>query len=458
MAVAILFGVENGVGLARTQPEQVGLATDVYYHAARAALEGGDFYAVTPPGLDGYYFLYPPIVMAPLLVYGLLGDPALAYAVQTAANLLTGGVLAWVMVRTVERAGVELDRVDGVLVAGFTFLSAAAAVTLVLGQVNLQLALAVALGATWIERDRETAAGAVLAAAATVKLYPALVGAWLVRRRAWRTIAAATATGLGLVVLGVVAFGPGVTEVFFTRTLPGEMSVGAFTDGPDPGSSFMTVRRQLSVVAPWLPADAVLPASILVMTPAVLASYRTFEHPVSRLVGLQATLLAILAVIPLEPFYLSLAIFPTIPLLYLIDAGPVDPGRARPLYLAGALVAAIPVTLAGIESTLALVPVPGAVASAILAVAPDVLAFALPPSLGVYAMLGACALYQHRVVSAGSDELAADPTDADATDADPTEPAGGDPDPTVDPDPAADPDSTAEPADDADPTSDAAED
>lgn len=411
MAVAILFGIENGVGLARTQPEQVSLATDVYYHAARAALKGGDFYAVTPPGLDGYHFLYPPVVMLPLLLYGLLGDPTLAYAVQTALNLLTGAALALVMVRTVERAGVELTRLDRGLIAGFTFLSAASAVTLVLGQVNLQLALAFALGAVWIERDREIAAGAVLAAAATVKLYPALVGAWLVRRRAWRTVAAATATGLGLLALGLVAFGPGPTEVFFTETLPGEMSVGTFADGPDPGAPFMTVRRQLAVVAPWIPGAAMFPAAMLVMTPVVLASYRTFEHAVSRLVGLHVTILAILSVIPLEPFYLSLALFPMVPLLYLLDAGPVDPGCARPLYLAGALVAAIPVTLAGIEATLSVLPVPGAVSGAILAAAPPVLSFALPPTFGVWAMLGACALYQHRAVAAESADPAGDPDD-----------------------------------------------
>lgn len=410
LVVGILFGVDTGLGLALTSPEQLSLATDVYHHAAQVALQGGDFYDVTPPGLPGYYFLYPPVVMGPLLVYGLV-DPGLAYAVQTVLNLATGVVLATVVVRIVERSGVELGRVDRLLVGAFCLLGAGAAVTLVLGQVNLLLALGIALGATWVERGRERRAGAVLAAVATVKLFPALVGAWLIRRRAWRTIAAATATGVGLALVGLVAFGPDATVVWATRTVPGEMSVGAFGGGPDPGAPYLGLRRQFSMVAPWIPDDLLLPASLLTVTPVVLASYRTFGSRVSRLVGLQATLLATLTVFPLEHFYLSIALFPTVALLYLIDAGAVDPGPARPLYLGGALVASVPMTLGGLHSALATLPLPAAVESAILGAVTPTFAFALPPTYGVWAMLAACVVYQHRAVSTPAPEDAVDPAD-----------------------------------------------
>lgn len=400
LVLGILVGVENAVGLARTQPAQVGLATDVYYYAARAALRGGDFYAAAPPGLAGYRFLYPPVVMGAILPYGLLGDPLWAYAVQWVLNVATGLALAAVMVRVVGRSGVELDRIDRLLVAGFCFGSAGAATTLVLGQVNLQLSLGIALGALLVERGQGRAAGAVLAAVATVKLFPALVGAWLVRRRAWRAVGAATAVGLGLVALGLVAFGPETTEIYLTRTIPDEMAVGAFPDGPDPGAPYLGLRRQFSVLAPWIPDDLLLPAGLLVLTPVVLAAYRTFADPVTRLLGLQATLLATLTALPLEPFYLSLALFPTVPLLYLVDAGPVDPGYARPLFLVGALVASVPVTLGGVETQLAVLPLPAAVDGAILGTAESAFAFVLPPTLGVWAMLAACGLYHHRAVSA----------------------------------------------------------
>jgi hypothetical protein len=390
LALGLLAGIGQAITLARLQPEQVTLATDVYYHATEAALGGGDPYSVTPPDLPTYYFLYPPVVLGAMLPYGLL-NPGAVYAVQTAANLLTTATVALVLLRTIERGGVEFGRLDTALIVAFAFGSTGAVTNLLNGQVNPQLSLGIAGGVLLVERGRETLAGVVLAAVATVKLFPAVVGAWLLRRRAWRAVGAAIATGCGLMLLGLVAFGPDLTTAWVTDALARESSVGTFEGGPDPGSNKVTIRRQIAFLAPGVPGEWLLPVGAAVLAPVVVAASRTMQTFRDRLVALQATLLAMLILVPLEPFYVSLAVFPAVPLLYLIA------GRwPRRLYVVGFLLAAVPVTMSSLTvwiDTLSLSP---GVADAITSVAGGAFAFALPPMYGIWLMFGACVLYQHR--------------------------------------------------------------
>lgn len=421
LAVGVLAGLSQAVLFPLRHPEQVALATDVYYHAARAALAGADFYAVAPPEHPGYTFLYPPALVLAFLAHGLLGDPALAYALQTALNLAAGGVLAVLVVRFVERErervsraaghGVSgpvpdadapdstFTRLDRLLVGGYVLASVAAVSNLVMGQVNLPLALAVAGCALLLERGRETGAGVALGAAAAVKLFPALVGVWLLRQRAWRAVAAAALTGVAVVLAGLLAFGVGPTEAYVVRVLPREMAVASFTDGPDPAAPYATIRRQLTALAPWLPADWLPVVGATVLAPVVAGVNRTVADRRSRLVALQGTLLATLTLFPLEPFYLVLTTFPLVPLLSLLP-----PGRPRGLILAGALLVSVPVTYDGVLAVAATPGLPPSVGATLRAVAGATFAFALPPTCGVWLVLAGCLLYQHRAVRRAREE------------------------------------------------------
>jgi hypothetical protein len=128
-----------------------------------------------------------------------------------------------------------------------------------------------------------------------------------------------------------------------------------------------------------------------VLAPVVLAAYRTLETLRDRLVALQATVVATLILLPLEPFYFSLAVFPSVPLLYLME------GRwRRRAFLAGFLIAAAPLTTSSAEmwiETLALTP---GMADAATELARGAFSFAIAPMYGVWLMLGACIADQHR--------------------------------------------------------------
>jgi hypothetical protein len=390
LALGLLAGIGQAVTLPALQPEQVTLATDVYYHATEAALAGENPYAVTPPNLSGYYFLYPPVVLGAMLPYGLL-HPDAVYVVQTAINLLTTAAIAVVLVRTVERGGISLGRVDQALIVAFAFGSTGAVTNLLNGQVNPQLVLGIAVGVLLVERGRETLAGVVLAAVATVKLFPALVGAWLLRVRAWRAVAAAVATGVGLALLGLLAFGPDLTVAWASDAIAREASVGTFEGGPDPEANKVTIRRQIAFLAPWMSADLLFPVGATLLAPVVLAAYRTVETRLDRLVALQVTLLAMLILVPLEPFYFSLAVFPSVPLLYLME------GRwPRRLFLAGFLLAAAPLTMSSLSVWIDALPLSAVMADALVSAARGAFSFALTPMYGIWLMFGACILFRNR--------------------------------------------------------------
>lgn len=412
LAVSVLAGVANTVLFPLRSPEQVGLATDVYYFAARAAIRGADFYAVTPVGTAS--FVYPPALVLAFYPYAALGDPTLAYAAQMLLNLVALAALALVVVRVTERAGVELaalDRaahgstahsgrglaaLDRALLAAAVFLVGPMGVNLVMGQVNVLLALGLAGGAVLLERDREAAAGAAFGLVALVKLFPALVGVWLLRRRAWRAIAAATATGVAGIVLGVLVFGVDTSLAYATETLAGEAGVASFADGPDPTAPYVTIRRQLAVLAPGLPTDWLLPVSAAVLAPVFVGVNRVVADLRSRLVALQGTLLATLAMFPLEPFYVVLVLFPLLPLLYVLESG-----TPRRLVLLGSPLLLVSLTWPSAVTVVNLLPAGGAF---VLDAVRPVFSFVLPPTVGTWLVLAGCLLYQHRAASEHASE------------------------------------------------------
>ena len=385
LLAGVLSGLTTLVGLPTRHPEQVGIATDVYALAGRALLDGGDLYA-TVPAHPGFAFRYPPVLALAVVPHGVLGQTG-AFVLQTALNLAALAALAGLLVRLAERAGATLDRRDRLLVGAYAVLGGPVAANLVMGQVNPLLALGVAAGTWFVLREREQAGGVAFGLAALVKLFPALLGAWLVRLRAWRAVAAATATGLSLLLVGVLALGPGVHESYVGTVLADEAAVAAFADGPDPAAPYVTVRRQVALVAPGLSGTAKSAVGAAVLAPVVVAASRVVEDTVSRLLSLQATLLATLLLVPLEPFYLVLGLCPLVPLLYALERG-----RARRLFLAGAVLLSVPVTYESVVAVTAVAP--AGLADAVRGIARAAFGVALPPSVGAWLVLAACVLAQ----------------------------------------------------------------
>lgn len=272
----------------------------MYHGAAEAFLAGEPLYAQSPVGVDWLVYLYPPFSVLAFAPFAFL-PLDVAYAVFTAVSLAGGLVLARLLVGVVERHGAALERVDHALVAGFVTLGIHTAPTLVFGQVNLLLALAVAVAFVSLAAGDELRSGTALGLAAFVKVVPAGFGLWYLRRRSWRALGAAIATGGGLLVAGL-ALGPELTVAYLTEALLPRTSRAAFEGGLGPNAAYLTVRRPLSLLFPESSLARSLGA-ITLTAPFVAIGLRRVDTPRRRLVGLFVLLAGVLLALPTYPIY-----------------------------------------------------------------------------------------------------------------------------------------------------------
>ena len=228
--------------------------------------------------------------------------------------------------------------------AGYVLLSVHATPSVLYGQVNVHVAAALGAGVVWVAADRQRAGGVAFALAAFPKAFPAAVGVWLLRVRAWRAVAVAVATGLAGLVLGVLAFGVGATRAYVDEALLGQSRSAAFAGGVDPGATFTTLVRPISVLAPGLDPTLMSVVAAALLAPVVAVAYRDLESTRDRLVGVYVTVLAVLLVLPSYPIYYVYAFFPMLALCYLLA------GRARVLFLLGVAVTNVPVDLTQVRT------------------------------------------------------------------------------------------------------------
>ena len=395
LATGVLLGVAVLVHLATNRPEMLGVNFRVYHAAAQAALAGGDLYTTTPPGLPAYRYLYPPVTVLAFVPYAPLGWQA-GFAVHTLVTVGIGIATALLLVRMVESRGIELARLDRALVVGWVVVGIHAVASVFFGQVNHHLLALLVVGFAALERDErrggewrggETLSGVAFALAALVKLFPALAGVWLLRRRAWRAAGAAVATGLSGLLVGVLAFGVDAHRAYVVEALVPRQKHAAFAGGLDPGATYVTLRRPISHLLPNVDPALYGPLAVALLAPVVGYLYLDVDGPVDRLVAFFATVAAMVLVVPsllLYVLYLTVAL---VPLLYLLEGR-----RARQLFVAGALVACVPFAGPRVVEPLASAPLP----EGVLAGLSVLLTFGTPPLWGIGLMLAGCVAYRRR--------------------------------------------------------------
>jgi hypothetical protein len=325
-----------GVGESTTGA-YMGINYHVYHVAAEQAIAGEPFYGVSPePATSNFVYLYPPGSVTAFLPFTVF-DWTTGYVAFTVVSLLAGVVAAALTIRYVESLGTPLGWLDVALVFGLFVLSTHVSATVFFGNINLLLGFAFAIGFWALAGDRGTLGGVAFALAALFKLFPALVGLWLLRDRQWRAIAGAVATGLAGLLLGVAVFGIATTERFFTAVVPGRTDSSAFIGGfPTDGEFYVTIQRPLSqlVWTVWPGAPyAVLPALSVLLCGGVLAYfYRNLRDQRERLMAIFATVVVALVLVPSFRLYAPLVFLPLVALLYTWRSGP-----GRRLFLAGGL-------------------------------------------------------------------------------------------------------------------------
>jgi len=395
LLLGILSGLSGLVMLPSASPEQLMLASDVYRHATEAMLAGEEFYGVSPPRLPGYTFIYPPIVILVFLPHALVGSAAGAFAIQTVLNVGFGLGTTVIVMRALDRRGITVSRVDWALVAGFVLLSAHSAITLANGQVTIWLGFAVALGLHALDSNREAAAGTAFAAAALVKVFPAAIGLWLLRQRAWRGVAAAIATGLGGLALGALILGPDVTSTYVQDVLLARLEGETYDGVPDPDQSVGGAQRQLAALT-GLGHSVLGIAAVLLVAPVLVALYRRADTDPRRQSAVLGTIICVLLAVPLQRLYMPLFAFPLLVLLYTLPSS-----RARTVLIFGALVSFARVNYELAVTTVEWLALPAVVSEPVLWLLDSFFTVVLPTTLGLWIMLAGCVLVHYGSLPAG---------------------------------------------------------
>lgn len=173
---------------------------EVYWTAGTRAAAAQPLYRES----DGHYqFKYLP-------AFALLASPLAAIPLPAAK----GAWFAASAVLMVTLLGLSLRvlptlRRSPVLLLVLTFLAMAKfyAHELVLGQVNLLFAVVAVLAVVWLQKGRDSAAGALLALAVVVKPYALIFAPWLATRRQRRAVAAMIGTLILLLLIPAARYG-----------------------------------------------------------------------------------------------------------------------------------------------------------------------------------------------------------------------------------------------------------
>jgi len=385
LVLGVLAGIVYATLVPMLRPGQLGIASDVYYHAATAALSGGDIYAVSPPDHPTYPYIYPPIVTVLFLPHGLLGSELAAHGLQTLVNLATALALTYVLFRALDRHGVVLASRDRTLLGLFVLLSIHSSPQFVMGQVTLQIALAVAVGLDALDRGRERWAGVAVTAGAAIKLFPAVLGVWFLRRRHWQAAATAVVSGVGLFVAGLLVFGVGPTETYLFDVLPGQFHAETFAGTPNPDRNYSTARRQLAALLPGLPPSMLSSVTFALLGPVVAFLFWRTETVQRRLAAVLGTLVATLLFLPLEPLYFSIAYYPLVLLLFRLH-----PGWPRRLLVAGTIWTYAVVSMDTVRVVLLVAALRPPAETTLVEATTAVFTVIQPPTVGLWLVLAAC--------------------------------------------------------------------
>ena len=342
---------------------EIPLAWDfrAYLHAADLFLSGEPFVGVSPPVGNGE-FVYPPITVGLFLPFALVPDVEVAFLVQL--GIQTGFCLGLgrLIVAAVRRYDGPLQRVDRLLIYLFCLASTYPVIVLGQGQVDPILVFALSLAFLLEERGRAALSGMLFAIPAIVKLFPALFGVWLVRKRAWLALKASIATGLSAIAISVLAFGVdrNVNYVWFILTERSRIDDLGTTLSPN--FSALTLSRPLSVALPSVDPHFYPLVALTIVAPILVVLWYGIETIEARLLAYLGTLAGILLLSPASNIHHVIFLyFPLVPLLYLLDHEPT-----RTLLHVGTLVMLFPVQPVQVETVLAFVPIPVLVEAALV--------------------------------------------------------------------------------------------
>lgn len=391
--IVLVFGLATGLlGVVLAINDFTGSVTQLDYHAyyftGQAILDGEPFVgAAIKEGtfLTRKEYVYPPITGPVFVLYGLFPSWHWGYVINVGLLLAVFYQVGRVVIRFIEANGVVLARIDRFLILSFCLFSGHSILGLYRGNIDPIILLLLAVGLLAIERGDEYFGGTLWGVAALFKLFPALFGVWLIYRRSYRAIAAATAIGLSFMALGLLIFGLDTHVEFFEFILNERSREGAFRGGLDPELQWVTLRRPLSQFLP-LSGNQLIVVSAAIIAPFVYLVYSESDSDLDRIVAFFATMVALLiTVVPSTANYVVYLYFPVLGLIYL-----TDDVRTRNLFLVGLVLVNIPLYPQHVELVVDALPIATGASDAIVGGARAIMRYSSVLLVGFLVLLAGC--------------------------------------------------------------------
>lgn len=318
-----------------TDPDQrLGVNYYVYHYAADALLAGEDFYDAPPPDFTDFFtFLYPPITVL-FWVPGTLVDPFHGYLIHTAGTIVVCLVASVMIGRYLRNFEIELGLVDYLVIWAFFVAGTHSTGTINFGNINLWLAAGIVAGFVTLTRGRSWLAGGLFGLIALLKVFPAIVGTYLLAQRNWRAITGAVVTGGGGLIASALVFDIATVRRFFFDVLLPRSETEAFVGGYDPADTYyVTIQRPIShllwegelpqiALYPSAPEEALPILAAVVLGVPLAYSYIGMSTRIDKLVAVHTTLTVTIILLPSLRWYLALIYFSWVALLFVWGGPP----------------------------------------------------------------------------------------------------------------------------------------
>lgn len=288
-----------------------------YYTAAEYALQSKQFVGENTGMPSGPYVYLPITVLfyVPLTLF----SPIVAYILLFCVNICGGLLTSWQVIRLSDKLNIGLTIQDKLLITGAILLAPPLIGNLLNAQPNFWLLAAFLTGYQLVEKNQQLLGGVMFALPAILKLWPALLGVWLVYRCQWKAVVSAVAMGTFAIITSVGVFGTAANIEYFRYILYSRSWTELFAGGLSPEIGVVTIRRPISTLFPNLDPVYMALIGVIILLPILLYYYSTATGQIGRLVAFEVTVIIILLILPsITPYF----IFPfalAMPLLYVLE-------------------------------------------------------------------------------------------------------------------------------------------
>ena len=188
---------------------------EVYYAAARAFLEGKNFYLATSSA--GTTFIYPPIALLLAIPFSIF--PFLtAQMIWTAISILVF-LISVLLLLTINNEKFFSNRF--LFLFGMAFFSFPAKFTLGMGQINMFILLLLVVFLYFIQQKRSKIAAFFLSLGFNIKLFPLLLPILFIIRKQWKLLFYIISFTVGICLFSVIIFSPRMLWEFLSSISPG---------------------------------------------------------------------------------------------------------------------------------------------------------------------------------------------------------------------------------------------